>query len=39
VVERVLPDHLETERAVLAPLTESERSQLAVLLSRLAPGG
>ncbi|MGU3355713.1 MarR family winged helix-turn-helix transcriptional regulator [Microbacterium sp. M4A5_1d] len=39
VVDRVLPDHLETERAVLAPLTESERSQLAVLLSRLAPGG
>jgi len=39
VVDRVLPDHLETERAVLAALTESERSQLASLLSRLAPGG
>ena len=39
VVERVLPDHLETERAVLAPLSDGEQAQLAELLSRLAPGG
>ncbi|MFS0715192.1 MarR family transcriptional regulator [Microbacterium sp. 2P01SA-2] len=39
VVDRVLPDHLETERMLLAPLSEREQSQLAELLSRLAPGG
>lgn len=39
VVERVLPDHLATEETVLAPLSTSERQQLASLLSRLVAGG
>ncbi|SDQ05740.1 MarR family winged helix-turn-helix transcriptional regulator [Microbacterium sp. cf332] len=39
IVERVLPDHLATEHAVLATLTDPERDQLATLLARLAVGG
>jgi DNA-binding MarR family transcriptional regulator len=39
IVDRVLPDHLDTERAVLAPLSAREQAQLAELLSRLVVGG
>lgn len=35
LVEKVLPDHLETERVILAPLSAEEQSVLAQLLSRL----
>jgi len=35
VVERVLPDHLATEEAVLAVFTDEERVALAGLLGRL----
>ncbi|GLJ79427.1 MarR family transcriptional regulator [Microbacterium imperiale] len=38
IVERVLPDHLETEREVLAPLSAVDRATLAELLSRLVTG-
>lgn len=35
LVERVLPDHLETEQRILAPLSESARSELASTLAVL----
>jgi len=38
VVERVLPDHLRTEREVLSPLGDDDRTVLAELLSRLVLG-
>ncbi|WP_413355132.1 MarR family winged helix-turn-helix transcriptional regulator [Microbacterium sp. 1P06AB] len=39
LLDRVLPDHLATEREILAPLTAGERSALAGLLSKLAGEG
>ena len=39
VVDRVLPDHLATERDVLGALSVDERAMLASLLSRLTAGG
>jgi DNA-binding MarR family transcriptional regulator len=38
LVDRVLPDHLATEEALLRTLSTQERSTLAELLSRFAPG-
>ncbi|MDD7929491.1 MarR family winged helix-turn-helix transcriptional regulator [Microbacterium thalli] len=38
IVERVLPDHLRTEREVLSPLGDDDRTVLAELLSRLVLG-
>ncbi len=35
LVDRVLPDHLETERRLLEPLDDGERETLAALLARL----
>ncbi|WIB34375.1 MarR family transcriptional regulator [Curtobacterium sp. MCSS17_005] len=35
LVDRVLPDHLETERHLLEPLNDVERVTLAALLARL----
>ncbi|MFT2707191.1 MarR family winged helix-turn-helix transcriptional regulator [Clavibacter zhangzhiyongii] len=37
LVDRVLPDHLATEEALLAPLDARERRTLAELLGRLDP--
>ncbi|RIJ60573.1 MarR family winged helix-turn-helix transcriptional regulator [Clavibacter phaseoli] len=37
LVDRVLPDHLATEEAVLDPLDAAERRTLAELLGRLDP--
>ncbi|QOD44325.1 MarR family winged helix-turn-helix transcriptional regulator [Clavibacter zhangzhiyongii] len=37
LVDRVLPDHLATEEALLAPLDARERLTLAELLGRLDP--
>jgi DNA-binding MarR family transcriptional regulator len=37
LVDRVLPDHLATEEALLAPLDARERRTLAELLARLDP--
>jgi DNA-binding MarR family transcriptional regulator len=37
LVDRVLPDHLATEEALLAPLDARERRTLAGLLARLDP--
>lgn len=37
LVDRVLPDHLATEEALLAPLDAAERRTLADLLGRLDP--
>ncbi|WP_043671874.1 MarR family winged helix-turn-helix transcriptional regulator [Clavibacter michiganensis] len=39
LVDRVLPDHLATEEALLAPLDAQERRTLAELLGRLGPAG
>ncbi|MFL0564501.1 MarR family winged helix-turn-helix transcriptional regulator [Microbacterium sp. 179-I 1D1 NHS] len=39
MLDAVLPDHLATERKVLAPLSASERDMLAALLSKLAGEG
>lgn len=39
LLDAVLPDHLTTEREILAPLTAAERSTLAGLLSKLAGEG
>ncbi|QIS41149.1 MarR family transcriptional regulator [Clavibacter capsici] len=39
LVDRVLPDHLATEEALLAPLDARERRTLAELLGRLGPAG
>lgn len=36
LVDKVLPDHLATEEAILAPLTTDERRMLAQLLTKLA---
>lgn len=36
LIEAALPDHLATEHAITAALTEAEQSQLAVLLQKLA---
>ncbi|TPW70182.1 MarR family winged helix-turn-helix transcriptional regulator [Schumannella sp. 10F1B-5-1] len=35
LVDRVLPDHLETEHRLLQDLTDAERAALAALLARL----
>lgn len=35
LVERVLPDHLETERAIVGELSSEEQSVLAMLLERI----
>ncbi len=35
LLDAVLPDHLATEREILAPLTAAERDTLAGLLSKL----
>ncbi|WP_086514155.1 MarR family winged helix-turn-helix transcriptional regulator [Clavibacter michiganensis] len=37
LVDRVLPDHISTEEALLAPLDAAERRTLAELLARLDP--
>ncbi|MDQ1126611.1 DNA-binding MarR family transcriptional regulator [Microbacterium sp. SORGH_AS 505] len=39
LLDAVLPDHLTTEREILAPLTAAERRTLAGLLSKLAGEG
>ncbi|AZS43071.1 MarR family winged helix-turn-helix transcriptional regulator [Microbacterium oleivorans] len=39
LLDAVLPDHLVTEREILAPLSVEERDTLAGLLSKLAGGG
>ncbi|MFS4505628.1 MarR family winged helix-turn-helix transcriptional regulator [Clavibacter sp. Sh2141] len=39
LVDRVVPDHLATEEALLAPLDARERRTLAELLARLDPSG
>lgn len=36
LVESALPDHLETERAIVATLSSAEKEQLALLLRRIA---
>lgn len=36
LVESALPDHLETERAIVATLSSAEKKQLALLLRRIA---
>jgi len=35
MIEKALPDHLETERAILSTLTRAEQSTLAILLGRI----
>lgn len=35
VIEKVLPDHLETERSILSTLSRAEQSTLAILLGRI----
>lgn len=35
LIEKVLPDHLETERTILAPLSREEQETLARLLGRI----
>jgi DNA-binding MarR family transcriptional regulator len=35
LLEAALPDHLETERAILSALSDDERAQLATLLQRV----
>ncbi|PQZ93682.1 MarR family transcriptional regulator [Arthrobacter sp. MYb227] len=35
LIEKALPDHLETERAILSPLSSEEQATLALLLSRI----
>lgn len=35
LIEKALPDHLETERAILSPLSREEQSVLALLLGRI----
>lgn len=39
LVEKALPDHLETERAILSPLSGEEQATLALLLSRIGDKG
>ncbi|MFF5794484.1 MarR family winged helix-turn-helix transcriptional regulator [Paeniglutamicibacter sp. NPDC012692] len=40
LIENALPDHLETERAILSPLSREEQSVLALLLGRIGdPAG
>lgn len=39
LVEKALPDHIDTERAILSPLTELEQTTLAELLARIATEG
>jgi len=39
LLDRVLPDHLATEREILASLTAAERDTLAGLLSKLTSEG
>ncbi|MGP5015325.1 MarR family winged helix-turn-helix transcriptional regulator [Glutamicibacter ardleyensis] len=35
LIEQALPDHLETERAILSPLSRDEQAALALLLGRI----
>ena len=35
MIEKALPDHLETERAILSTLSRAEQSTLAILLGRI----
>jgi len=35
LIKETLPDHLETENRILAPLTRKERAELADLLRKL----
>ena len=35
LIEKALPDHLETERAILSPLNSEEQAVLALLLGRI----
>lgn len=35
VIDKALPDHIETERAILAPLSHEEQKTLALLLSKI----
>lgn len=35
LIEKALPDHLETERAILSPLSREEQATLALLLGRI----
>lgn len=38
LIDRMYPDHLKTEEALLAPLDRAERAQLEALLVKLAVG-
>ena len=36
LIEMALPDHLETERAIIAPLSVEEQKFLALILQKVA---